>query len=299
MQERTPSQVELPTFRDLMWPTLQAMQVLGGSGSIQEIVEKVTEISGFSDEQLSVLHGKGPGTEIEYRLGWARTYLKQAGALNNSGRGSGRGIWSLTDKGRAMTPADIDAVVRQVRSRHPAQRRRAQPGAPYLPTDESLDDSLEGGSEQTWKEQLLNALLDMHPQRFERLVQLLLREAGFVSVAVTGRSGDGGIDGIGLCRVSLVSFPVLFQCKRYGGSVGAAAVRDFRGAMAGRGDKGLLITTGTFTPEARREATRDGVPRIDLIDGDALCELLKEYQLGVTSRSIEKVEVQPEFLDKV
>jgi restriction system protein len=141
----------------------------------------------------------------------------------------------------------------------------------------------------------------MKPDGFERLTQRLLREAGFISATVTGRTGDGGIDGLGVYRMSLVSFPVFFQCKRYKGSVGSAAVRDFRGAMAGRGDKGLLITTGTFTSEAKAEATRDGAPPVDLIDGDRLCDLLKEYDLGVktTVRQIEDITVDTEFFGDI
>ena len=137
----------------------------------------------------------------------------------------------------------------------------------------------------------------MSPGSFERLAQRLLREAGFVSTTVTGKSGDGGIDGLGVYRMSLVSFPVFFQCKRYSGSVGAGAVRDFRGAMAGRGDKGLLITTGSFTADAKSEATRDGAPPLDLIDGARLCELLKAYELGVkvTTRTVEDIQVVPQF----
>lgn len=138
-------------------------------------------------------------------------------------------------------------------------------------------------------------LLEVPPDGFERLARRLLREAGFVSATVTGKSGDGGIDGIGVYRLSLVSFPVFFQCKRYRGSVGASAVRDFRGAMSGRGDKGLLITTGSFTADAKQEATRDGAPPIDLIDGDRLCELLKEHKMGVAVRLVEDVEISREF----
>jgi len=135
------------------------------------------------------------------------------------------------------------------------------------------------------------------PDSFERLARRLLREAGFVSATVTGKSGDGGIDGIGVYRLSLVSFPVFFQCKRYRGSVGAGAIRDFRGAMSGRGDKGLLITTGSFTADAKQEATRDGAPPVDLIDGERLCDLLKEHKLGVRTlvRQVEDVEESPEF----
>ena len=114
---------------------------------------------------------------------------------------------------------------------------------------------------------------------------------------VTGRTGDGGIDGLGVYQISLLSFPVFFQCKRYSGSVGASAVRDFRGAMAGRGEKGLLITTGTFSNDARAESKRDGAPPIDLIDGDRLCDLLKEYSIGVTTtpRVVEDVKIEGDY----
>jgi restriction system protein len=116
---------------------------------------------------------------------------------------------------------------------------------------------------------------------------------------VTGRPGDGGIDGQGVYQLSLVSFPVFFQCKRYSGSVGSGAVRDFRGAMAGRGDNGLLITTGSFSAEAKREATRAGAPPIDLIDGDRLCDLLREYSIGVSTQTVEVVAIDRDFLGEV
>lgn len=139
----------------------------------------------------------------------------------------------------------------------------------------------------------------MSPDAFERLAQRLLREAGFVKVEVTGRSGDGGIDGIGVLRVNLLSFQVLFQCKRYQGSVGSGAVRDFRGAMVGRSDKGLIITTGTFSGDAKKEATRDGAPPIELIEGDSLCDLLKGLKLGVATEMVERVIVDAEWFAKV
>jgi restriction system protein len=133
----------------------------------------------------------------------------------------------------------------------------------------------------------------MGSSQFERLCQRVLRESGFTRVEVTGRSGDGGIDGIGVLRIALLSFHVFFQCKRYKGSVGAPAIRDFRGAMVGRTDKGLLITTGSFTAEAKREATRDGAPVLDLIDGETLCQILKNLALGVTTRQVEEVTIDP------
>lgn len=281
------SPINLPQYQHLLWPTVVAMRDLGGSGSIEEIVERVLQQGDYSEAQQAVLHKDGPSTEIEYRLAWARTYLKGMGLADNSQRG----VWSLTDDGRAVTESDIepkrqDYIVR-------VRQRRRKPDA----VDASAEPEESEPDELTWQEQLLDALMRVHHAAFERLTQRLLREAGFISATVTGRSGDGGIDGLGVYRMSLVSFPVFFQCKRYVGSVGAGAVRDFRGAMAGRGDKGLLITTGTFTADAKGEATRDGAPPLDLIDGKRLCELLKQYELGVrtTTRVVEDVEIFPGF----
>lgn len=281
----------VPPYQELLWPTLVAVRELGGSGSIDEIVERVLKDGDFTDEQQAVLHGDGPQTEIEYRLAWARTYLKGMGLLDNSQRG----VWSLTDAGREAAPDDIDPLHRQfvAASRESRRRRDSGRGGRNEPN---------GDVESTdWRDQLLESVMGMSPDAFERLAQRLLREAGFISATVTGRSGDGGIDGLGVYRLSLVSFPVFFQCKRYRGSVGSSAVRDFRGAMAGRGDKGLLITTGTFTADAKAEATRDGAPPVDLIDGQRLCDLLKQYELGVqtTIKQVEDVVVDRTFFQDV
>lgn len=279
----------VPSQRRLLWVALEAVRALGGSGRIGEIDEKAIELGKFTEAQQAVIHGAGPRTELEYRLAWARTRLKAVGALENSTRG----VWSVTDLGRSLNSAELDRLDRARR----ANRRRGS-------TQLALDDG-DGGVGQadgrTWKEELLAVLLELPPDRFERLANRLLREAGFISVTVTGQSGDGGIDGLGVYRVSLLSFPIFFQCKRYRGSVRASAVRDFRGAMAGRGDKGLLITTGTFTADAKREATREGAPPIDLIDGDRLCDLLKEYGIGVTTgvRTIEDIAIDREALADV
>lgn len=153
-----------------------------------------------------------------------------------------------------------------------------------------------------WKDELLAVLISqIKPDAFERLAQRLLRESGFVKVDVTGRSGDGGIDGVGVLRLALLSFQVYFQCKKYKDSVPPSAIRDFRGAMVGRSDKDLIITTGTFTAEARKEATRDGAPAIDLIDGESLCDLLKKYNLGVATKKVEveEVSIDPEWFGKI
>lgn len=129
----------------------------------------------------------------------------------------------------------------------------------------------------------------MPPGGFERLTQRLLRESGFQQVTVTGKSGEGGIDGIGTLKVNpFVSFNMLFQCKRYQGAVTPSQVSDFRGAMMGRADKGLIITTGTFTLDAKKEARRNGVPPIELVDGDTLVEMFEQHELGlIPKRSYE------------
>lgn len=196
-------------------------------------------------------------------------------------------MWALTDDGLALL-TDPSAGDEQQRQRVNALWSEyavvVRGGKRKRKTEKAgTTEELQPVEDLGWKEQLLDKLMTMRPDGFERLAQRMLREADFDSVNVTGQSGDGGIDGLGVYRLGLVSFPVFFQCKRYRGSVGPGAVRDFRGAMAGRGDQGLLITTGSFTADAKREATRDVAPPIDLIDGDRLCELLKRYELGVTT----------------
>jgi len=281
----------IPRYNQLLWPTLRAVQALGGSARLDEIDEKVIELEGFSESQLAVLHNEGPRSELEYRLAWARTYLKGMGALESAGRG----VWEVTESGRQISEAEIEPLWRQYTAQRRARRKKKQLEAATAGDDVEPND--EPAEADGWKEQLLESLLAMSPDGFERLAQRLLRAAGFTHTSVTGGSGDGGIDGVGMYRMSLVSFPVFFQCKRYKGTVGPEKVRDFRGAMAGRGEKGLLITTGTFTVNARQEATRDGAPPIDLIDGEQLCELLKKYQLGVrtTERTVEDVNVISAF----
>lgn len=173
-----------------------------------------------------------------------------------------------------------------------AQRRTERPRRVRPST--AVDDD-EETSDSTWQNDLLGVLRSLTADAFERLCQRVLRESGFTKVEVTGRSGDGGIDGAGVLRVNLLSFHVRFQCKRYSGSVGAPEVRDFRGAMVGRADKGLFITTGRFTGDAEREAVRDGAPAIDLIDGMDLCDLLKDLRLGLATETVEVVKVNPGF----
>lgn len=280
----------VPPYNDMLWPTLQAAIGLGGSASIAELDAAVVDGEQFSADQQSVLHGDGPLTEIQYRLGWARTYLKGMGLLTNSKRG----VWTVTEAGQNASQEQM--VPLHQKFVNESKKKPKKKGSAKANVSSEID-QVEAEAEADWKDALLETLLKMSPTAFERLAQRLLRESGFSSAVVTGRTGDGGIDGLGVYQISLLSFPVFFQCKRYKGSVGSSAVRDFRGAMAGRGEKGLLITTGTFTNDARSEAKRDGAPPIDLIDGDRLCELLKDNAIGVTTteRVVEDVKVEADY----
>ncbi len=281
------SQISVPTYDTFMNPVIEALKSLGGSGTIEEINNRVSETTNLTTQQLEVLHNpeRGGQTEIEYRLAWARTYLKKFGILENSTRG----VWALTAKGRQTPSVNVKEVKRFVTGQLKGSKSES------ISTDNEFDNS---ENTAAWRDELLQVLLQLDPSAFERLVQRILRESGFLQVEVTGRSGDGGIDGKGIMRLAgLLSFHVIFQCKRYQSSVSASQVRDFRGAMVGRADKGILITTGNFTKDAVREATRDGAPAIDLIDGELLVDKLKELGLGIATKSvtIEQVTVNHEW----
>lgn len=287
--------VPLPSVDDLLWPALQAIRDLGGSASLHEMDDWVIQHGGFTEEQQQIQHDDGRRTELEYRLAWARTYLRSIGALQRSGSG----IWTLTEHGREWTESQVRDAIRAWHRTRRGGGRSISPSPPGSldSASDAHDDVDIVDAEDSWKDELLRVLQSLPPSGFEHLAQRLLREAGFMNVVVTGHSGDGGIDGVGVYRLSLVSFPVFFQCKRYKEAVTPRDVRDFRGAMAGRGERGLLITIGTFTNAARLEATRDGAPPIDLIDGDSLCDLLKQYRLGVevVTRTVEEVRINRDF----
>lgn len=284
---------DIPQHNELMWPTLKAIKALGGSAHISEILSKVAEIEGFSEEAQSIPHVSGNQTRLGYRLAWARTWLKNGGAIENSDRG----VWSLTDKGEKLKKEQISEIVKQVKL---AQSRRKKPDAnqkDHVIRAEFLlistpEDNDNGIGEEEWKNILLDMLINIPPDAFERLAQRILRESNFTTVEVTGRSGDGGIDGTGILQLNLITFLVAFQCKRYQGSVGPGDIRDFRGAVMGRCEKGLFITTGTFTNQATKEARRDGALAIDLVDGSRLCELLKSLALGVKTETVEKITIE-------
>lgn len=279
-----------PQYHELLNPTLQALRDLGGSGTIDEIYQKVSEITNLPEGILEIPHNpeKSSISEVEYRLAWARTYLKKYGLIENSVRG----VWTLIPEKKDIEIVDPKKVVKTVKSK---LKEKIKDNNSPTGVNKEIEEEVE--EKQKWKDELYNILTkQIKPDAFERLVKRLLRESGFVQVEVTGRSGDGGIDGKGIIKVGgLLSFHVVFQCKKYQGTVSPSQVRDFRGAMIGRADKGLLITTGTFTRDAIKEATRDGAPPIDLIDGEQLADKLKEFGMGIESKLVEEIKVSKEW----
>lgn len=271
----------VPRYDDLFNPLLQALHDLGGSGSVSELEENVAEILKLSESDINEIH-RGNRTKLSYRLAWSRNYLKRFGLLENSSRG----IWSLTQKGNEVKSVNKEIVNKAVKK---------------LDLAIVTEDETKIGDEQVikqieWQDELLGILKSLSPSEFEKLCQRVLREAGFIQVIVTGRSGDGGIDGTGIVRVGgFLSFRVIFQCKRYQGSVSSQQIREFKGTMVGRADKGLLMTTGTFTRDAKIEASRDGSPPIDLVNGEQLVEKMKELGLGVKVRTEEVVDIDKEW----
>lgn len=274
-------------YDDLFNPLLEAIQKLGGSASISEIEDEVTTILNLSEEEVNDIH-KGSSTKLSYRLAWARYYLKKYGLIENSTRG----IWALKSDSLQNFGVDKDEVKKVVKELHMKNKKLTD----ILEEDFSGDED----NDISWQEELLLILQSIKPDQFERLCKRLLRETGFVNVEVTGKSGDGGIDGKGVLKIQgLLSFHIVFQCKRYKGSVSCNTIWDFRGAMAGRAEKGLVITTGTFTRDAKKEAQREGAAPIDLVDGIELTNMLKEMRLGVGVEMVERVSLQKEWFEGI
>ncbi len=263
-------------------PVLKAVRDLGGSARPQEVYERVADSLGLSHEAKSEQTPSGVPRH-ENDMAWARFYLVRAGLLDSSKRG----VWSLTAKGREcpeISLAQAQELFRQVRMQmaKKADGVGASKQDDVVETTAAPDDDQPDPVPSDHRARVIEVLQALAPSAFERFCQRLLREAGFQNVDVTGRAGDGGIDGTGILRVNaLVSFKVLFQCKRYRETVSPSQVRDFRGAMMGRADKGIILTTGSFTAEARKEAVRDGVPPIELVDGKRLADMLEDLKLGL------------------
>jgi len=283
-------------MRDLPAMILFALKQFGGSAAIEELDARVIENANLSEEEQSHLMPNDQRRRVNYSLAWSRTYLRIGGAIVNSKRG----VWALTEKGEAVRSlAGTQAIYKEVQKARGKNRASGGAAADMQVPGKSAAGLDEQDGEEDWRAQLLAVLGAMEPAALEGLWQRRLREAGFIKVEVRGKSGDGGIDGVGVLRVNLVSFQIYFQCKRWASTVGAKEIRDFRGALQGRADKGLFITTSSFTAQAQEEAVRDGAIAIDLIDGQRLCDLLKQFELGVATRFVEQVEIAPAWFAEV
>jgi restriction system protein len=257
-------------------PVIEAIRELGGSGRPDEVRAVIARELRISEDEQSEPLPSGVQTRFDNQVHWARFYLAKAGYIDSSQRG----VWTLTEKGRslgAVSPDEVQSIVKEVSGQ---TKPGDGDGSDPAPVPDNTVPTI-----SNYREELARTLQSLPAAGFERFCQRLLRESGFQEVTVTGRSGDGGIDGIGILQVNpLVSFKVLFQCKKYAGSVSPSHVRDFRGAMTGRADKGIIITTGSFTSEARKEAVRDGAPPVELVDGEKLAGMLEKLELGLKPR---------------
>ncbi len=264
----------LPTRNELMNPTIEAIKKLGGSANTEEIYERIVEDLQLSDSLLEIINGKTGQSELLYNLAWVRTVLKNKGILTKGGKG----IWVLNGDSSIKVSIETKSTVKKA---------------------EEQDAEEEVSESEKWKQEVIEIITEkLSPNSFERLIQRILREKGFSQVEVIGKTGDGGIDGRGIAKINgILSFHIIFQCKRYKGKVSSSSIRDFRGAMVGRTDKGLFITTGTFTRDAIKEANRDGAPAIDLMDGEKIAEKLKELNLGVDIELREHVTVNKKWFE--
>jgi restriction system protein len=272
-----------PQFTRYILPILHVLHDMGGSATAAEVTDAVIERERLPEELLEQTNKNGQ-SKVRNQIAWARMYLVHSGHIDSSVRG----VWRLTDKGQHedLKALNVSGLFKGVQKSFKPRSDEVDEAKKGIGSDEAAE--IEWVSEET---ALLPVIKSLSPEGFERLCQRLLREHGFLNVKVTGRSGDGGIDGEGILEINpLLSFKVLFQCKRYQGSVGAGMIRDFRGALIGKADKGILITTGTFTMEAKREAV-DGANPIELVDGEKLVKMFERLELGVKPRTVYKVDM--------
>lgn len=282
MGKRRTSQAE---FVRWFGPLLDALRQLGGSAKPREASDKIAENLNLHDEKLNELLDSGQSRYYN-QVAWARQYLAWEGLLDTSQHG----IWALSAKGESTNLTEEQA--REIFLKWVDIHRKAKNDKSEKETIEELEESEPNEIQSTNKMDLLQVLQRLTPEGFEKICQRLLRESGFEKVVVTGQSHDGGIDGYGTLEMNpFVSFKVLFQCKRYKGTVSRAQVGDFRNAMIGRAEKGIIMTTGTFSSDAIKEANREGAPQVELVDGEKLVEMFKRVELGVKPRTVYEVDL--------
>lgn len=261
-----------PEFLKYVNPVLTTLQENGGAGDSSDVIEQVIDKLRITEAELEETTANGQ-SKIRNQIQWARFYLFKAGLIDNAQRG----IWRLTNEGLESKLNDdgVHALFKKVqdsvKKSAPTTTKKEEPKFESIPTE---DEEHSVG--------LIGLIQSLPASGFEKLCKRLLTEIGINEIIITGGSGDQGIDGKGVVKLNdVVSLNIVFQCKRYKETVSPHHVRDFRGAMQGRGEKGLIITTGRFTKEAKAEASRDGVTPIELIDGNRLVELFEKYRLGL------------------
>jgi restriction system protein len=269
-------------FLKYMNPVLQVLRNNGGVGSASEIIDAVVEHLNIPDSEVEQTIPSGQ-SRVRNQIQWARYYLAKAGLVDSPKNG----VWRLTQEGQQTNLSDDQAyaLFQHVLKEYQGSKKKGN-------NVKNEDNALVEDEEHTAS--LLDTLKGLSPAGFERICKRLLTEIGIHDIQITGGAGDQGIDGIGRIRLNdVVNFNIVFQCKRYKETVSPALVRDFRGSMQGRAEKGLILTTGRFTQEAQKEANRDGVPPIELIDGERLVSLFEKYELGLKPKTV--YELVPEF----
>ncbi len=295
---------ETPDIPGIMLAIIIALDDINGLGTIHDINARVIENEGIDEtEQSYPLTANGNRPKLDYYLSWARAYLKIIGALENPARG----VWRLTDVGSEIcTPTDakkaFDKCIKKIEQRSDTEQQNISAiNSLNIIRYKNKPDETINPDDDAWKFVLLSILQKMDGYAFERLCKILLVAVGFKNVTLNPKKGaDGGIDGIGFLRVNLISFKVCIQCKRQKRKVSVDKIRDFRGALAGRTDKGLFFTTSTFTSHSKAEAIRYGMILIDLIDGEEICDLLKDNKLGVeTSPDGQTITINSKWFDNI
>ncbi len=275
-----------PQFLIYIRPLVEVLRNIGGSGSTADVIDQVIEYMNIPDEEVAKTISSG-ASRVRNQIEWARMYLVKTDLMDSSQRG----IWKLTEKGYESNLSDdyVYQIFKKVQKISQKTKKEKSEEAVTEIDDTIVDDEAHG-------EAILSILKNLSPSGFEKICKRLLTEVGVHDVQITGGSGDQGIDGTGVIKVNdVVGFNIIFQCKRYKDAVAPHHVRDFRGTMQGRADKGIIITTARFTPEAKKEAVRDGVPPIELIDGERLVALFEKYNLGLKPKVI--YDVIPDFFD--
>lgn len=280
-RKRKSSQAE---FVKWFCPLLDALRELGGSGKPKEVVEQIANTLKIPDSQREEVMKSGI-LRFHNQVAWARQYLVWEGLLEEGKRG----IWTLSNKGMSTNlneKQSRDIFLKWVEIHQKTRKNKTKDQV-----IERLEEEEPENIEHEIAPSLLEVLQSLSPIGFEHICKRLLREHGFENVQVTQATHDGGIDGYGTLQLNpFVSMKVLFQCKRYKGTVSRSQIGDFRNAMLGRAEKGLIITTGNFSEDAKREAGRDGAPPIELIDGKKLIELFEAVKLGLKPKTIYEVE---------